>query len=131
MAKSHRIERVNETIKEILSELLLTGIKDPRVGLVTITAVNVSGDFSVAKVHYSVMGDADERRETEKGLHSAKAFMRKVIGHELNLKSAPELRFVYDDSLDRSLAIERALRESAPAADEDKPEPELPDDQTD
>jgi len=131
MAKSHRIERINETIKEVLSELVLTRIKDPRVGLVTITAVNVAGDFSVAKVHYSVMGDADQRRETEKGLRSAKAFMRKVVANELKLRTAPELRFVYDDSLDRSLSIERALRESAPASDGGASEPEAPDDETD
>lgn len=112
MSKSYRIERLNESIKEILSELLLTHIKDPRVGLVTVTAVRVSGDLSVAKVHYSVMGDEEGRRETEKGLRSARAFMRKTIANELQMRSAPELRFVYDDSLDRSLAIEKALREA-------------------
>jgi ribosome-binding factor A len=111
MAKSYRIERVNETIKEILSEVVLNQLKDPRVGFVTITAVRVSGDMAVAKVHYSVMGDEHERAETHKGLVSARAFMRKTIGRELKLRNAPELRFVYDDSLDRSIAIEQALRE--------------------
>jgi ribosome-binding factor A len=112
VAKSYRIERVNETIKEILSELVLNQVKDPRVGLVTITAVRVSGDMAVAKVHYSVMGDENERAETHKGLVSARAFMRKTIGRELKLRKAPELRFVYDDSLDRSIAIEEALKEA-------------------
>jgi ribosome-binding factor A len=109
---SYRIERVNETIKEILSELLLGQIKDPRVGMVTITAVRVSSDFSVAKVHYSVMGDESERAETKQGLLSAKNYMRKTIANELKLRSAPELRFVYDDSLDRSMAIENALKKT-------------------
>jgi ribosome-binding factor A len=127
MAKSYRIERLNESIKEILGELLLAHIKDPRVGLVTVTAVRVSGDLSVAKVHYSVMGDVERRQETEKGLRSASAFMRKAIGTELKMRSAPELRFVYDDSLDRSLAIEQALRESARNAP--VPEPEGDDDE--
>ena len=112
MAKSYRKERINETIKEILSELLLNQIKDPRVGLVTITAVRVSADMSTAKVHYSVMGDEEARAETHKGLVSARYFMRKTIGVELKTRNTPELRFVYDDSLDRSMAIEEALREA-------------------
>jgi ribosome-binding factor A len=112
MAKSYRIERINETIKEILSEIVLNQIKDPRVGLVTITAVRVSNDMAVAKVYYSVMGEDAERKETHKGLVSARNFMRKAIAGELKLRTAPELRFVYDDSLERSIAIETALRET-------------------
>ena len=98
--------------RDDLSELLLNQVKDPRVGLVTITAVRVSGDMAVAKVHYSVMGDEEARAETHKGLVSARAFMRKTIGRELKMRNAPELRFVYDDSLDRSMAIEEALRKA-------------------
>lgn len=110
--KSYRIERINETIKEILSEIVLDQLKDPRVGLVTITAVRVSNDMAVAKVYYSVMGEESERKETHKGLVSARNFMRKTIANELKLRTAPELRFVYDDSLERSIAIEAALREA-------------------
>jgi ribosome-binding factor A len=111
MPKSYRIERINGVIKEIISELVQGGIKDPRVGLVTITAVRVSNDMAVAKVYYSVMGDESERQATHKGLVSARNFIRGTIGHELKLKNAPELRFVYDDSLERSITIEQKLRE--------------------
>lgn len=110
---SHRIERVNETIKEILSELLLEQIKDPRVGMVTITSVDVSSDFSTADVHYTVMGDEDQRTNTERGLRSAKNFMRKAVADELKLRNAPDLRFKYDDSLDRAMRIEQTLREES------------------
>jgi ribosome-binding factor A len=96
----------------VLSELLLSEIKDPRVGMVTITAVRVSNDMSLAKVHYSVMGDEAARAETERGLISAKNFMRKTVADELKLRVAPELRFVYDDSLDKSFRIEEALKQS-------------------
>ena len=120
MAKSYRIERVNETIKEILSEIVLNQLKDPRVGLVTITAVRVSNDMATAKVHWSVMGDEAERKETQKGLVSARNFMRKTIARELKIRTAPELRFVYDDSLDRSIAIESALREDRERGGEDE-----------
>ena len=120
---SYRIERINETIKEILSELLLRAIKDPRVGMVTITAVRVSSDLSSAKVHYSVMGDEVEKAETEKGMRSAKNFMRTAVANQLKLRSAPELIFVYDDSLDKSFAIEEALKKtkSEPARKDDSP----------
>jgi len=126
---SYRIERINETIKEILSELLLRAIKDPRVGMVTITAVRVSSDLSSAKIHYSVMGDEVERAETEKGLRSAKNFMRTAVANQLKLRSAPELIFVYDDSLDKSFAIEEALKKtkSEPARKDDSPEAGPPD----
>jgi ribosome-binding factor A len=113
MAKSYRIERINETIREILSELLLKQIKDPRVGMVTITSVRVTNDLSVAKVHFSVMGGEARRAETEKGLASARNFMRNTIGRELKIRNAPELRFIYDDSLDKSLAIEEALKKTS------------------
>jgi ribosome-binding factor A len=110
MAKSYRIERLNESIKELLSELILSRIKDPRVGFVTITGVDVARDLATAKVHFSVMGEEEARRESKEGLESAKNFMRKVVGRELKLRLAPDLRFVYDDSLDRSEKIEDALR---------------------
>lgn len=110
MAKSYRRERLNESIKELLGELILTRIKDPRVGLVTITGVDVARDFTTAKVYFTVMGGDEEREESKKGLESAKNFLRKTIGRELKLRNTPDFRFVYDDSLDRSMVIEDALK---------------------
>ena len=111
MTKSFRKERINETIKELLSELVLSGIKDPRIGFVTITAVRVSPDMSTAKVHYSVMGDEEARASTHKGLVSARNFLRGEIARALKIRTSPELRFVYDDSLDKSLRIEKTLED--------------------
>lgn len=124
---SHRIERVNETIKMVLSELLLSQIKDPRVGLVTITSVRVSNDFSAAKVYYTVMGDEAQRADTARVLKNAKHFMRGMVADELKLRNAPELRFVYDDTLDRSMAIEEALKNNPPRDDEPEDEPKTGD----
>ncbi len=112
MAKSYRQERINEIIKELLSEVLLQQIKDPRVGMVTITSVRVTNDLSLAKVYFSVMGDEVQREETARGLKSARNFMRNVIGKELKIHNSPELKFVYDDSLDKSFAIEEALKKA-------------------
>lgn len=109
MARSYRKERLNERLKELLGELILNQIKDPRVGLVTITSVSVAPDLAVAKVYFTVMGDEDARAETRKGLESASRYLRKTIGRELKLRQMPELRFVYDDTLDRSIRIERAI----------------------
>ena len=129
MAKSFRIERINETIKELISELLLSEIKDPRVGFVTITAVRVANDMSVARVHYSVMGDESERAACRKGLVSARSFLRSEIAKGLKLRIAPELRFVYDDSLDKSLRIEGKLREAGLGDNFEQPDPEAHEDQ--
>jgi ribosome-binding factor A len=119
-----RLARVNAVIKEILSEIILNDVKDPRVGLVTVTGVDTSADLSAARVHYSVMGDQEQRDLTLKILRGASGYMRHHIAQELEIKFAPELRWVYDDSLDRAFRIDQVLsREdnnppAAPATDD-------------
>lgn len=109
MAKSYRKERINERIKELIGELILSQIKDPRIGLVSITSVKVAPDLATAKVYFTVMGDEETRKETRKGLISAKNYLRSTIGRELKLRQAPDLRFVYDDTLDKAMRIEDAI----------------------
>jgi len=109
VARSFRKEKLNERLKELLGELILSEIKDPRIGLVTITSTSVAPDLTVAKVYFTVMGDEETRKTTRQGLESAKSFLRKSVGRELKLRQVPDLRFVYDDTLDRSLRIEDAL----------------------
>jgi ribosome-binding factor A len=111
MAKSFRLEKINDAIKELLSELIFTRIKDPRIGFITITSVKIAPDLMSARVYYSVMGSESERQTTLEGLESAGNFLRKTVGRELRLRHAPELRFYYDDSLDKAIAIENALKE--------------------
>ena len=118
---NHRIERVNELIKEVLSELMLTEIKDPRVGLVTLVGVRVTNDLSSAKVLFSVMGDEAARTQTLKVLKAATPFLRRVLVRHMDVKVAPDLRWVYDDSLDRAFRIEQMLRnEAAPRKKENE-----------
>ncbi len=112
MAKSFRIERVNQTVRQVLGQLALTELKDPRIGLVTITEVRVSSDLASARVHFSVMGDEEVRKKTLAGLISAKQFMRREVGRALRIHTAPDLRFVYDDSLDRAMRIDEKLHEA-------------------
>jgi ribosome-binding factor A len=111
MARSYRKEKLNERLKELIGELVLSRIKDPRVGLVTITSVSVAPDLATAKVFFTVMGDPSVRAETRKGLESAKSYMRKTVASELKLRQVPELRFVYDDTLDRAMRIDEAIEE--------------------
>lgn len=122
---NHRIERVNELIKEVLSELIMTEVKDPRVGLVTVVGVRVTHDLSSAKVLFSVMGDEAQRAATLKILKGASGYMRRTLVRQLDVKVAPELHWVYDDSLDRSFRIEEMLRDTSTARDRTK------DDETD
>lgn len=112
MAKSYRQERLNERIKELVGELVQTRLKDPRIGLVTITGVSIAPDYATAKVYFTVMGDDAAKAETRKGLESAKSFLRKAVGRELELRQAPELRFLYDETLDRAMRIDEVIRET-------------------
>jgi ribosome-binding factor A len=121
MAKSYRIERLNASIKALLSELIAGSVKDPRVGFVTINAVEVAGDLETAKVYYTVMGEDEEKAASQKGLESASAFLRKTVGRELKLKNSPALRFIYDDTLDRSMHIEETIRKIHEDEQEDGP----------
>ncbi len=109
----HRIERVNAVIKEILSEIILKEVKDPRLGLVTVTGVTTAADLSAARVHFSVMGDEAQRQVTLKILRGASGYMRHTIARELDIKVAPDLRWVYDDSLDRAFRIAEVLDKDA------------------
>ncbi|HEX5133618.1 MAG TPA: 30S ribosome-binding factor RbfA, partial [Candidatus Krumholzibacteria bacterium] len=95
----------------------LKDVKDPRLGLVTVTGVDTAADLSAARVHFSVMGDEAQRAITLKILRGAAGYMRHSIARELDMKVAPELRWVYDDSLDRAFRIAEVLRgtDAAPA----------------
>jgi len=109
MVRSYRKQRLNERIKELIGEVVLKRTKDPRIGLVTITSVSVAPDLATAKVYFTVMGDESVRAETRKGLESARSFLRKTLGEELELRQVPDLRFVYDETLDRAMRIDEAI----------------------
>ena len=108
----YRIERINETIKEVLSEIVLNDIKDPRLGLVTIVYVKTARDLATAQIHFSVLGDQEQRDMTLKILKGASGFMRHAIANAIDVQHAPELRWHYDDSLDRAFRIDEVLRQT-------------------
>lgn len=111
MAKK-RIARVNEQIRRELTSLLQRDVRDPRIGIVTVTAVETSPDLYHAKVFYSVMGSDEDRDSAAEGLRAAAGFLRTEIGRRMHIRRAPELHFTYDDTLQHAMHIERLLQEA-------------------
>lgn len=108
---SQRAQRVAETIHKEISSLLIKGLKDPRIGFVTITAVDVTPDLRQAKVYYTLMGSQEERVQTQSGLDSSSSYIRQQLGRHLRLRYTPEVRFEYDASFDYGQRIEQLLSE--------------------
>lgn len=106
-----RMRRVNEAIREVLSEALASGLKDPRIGFVTVTSVETSPDLRNAKVFVSVLGDERELEDTLAGLERSHGYLQSLIGKQLGLKHTPQLTFHHDDSIERGMRIEKLLRD--------------------
>jgi ribosome-binding factor A len=105
------MRRVNEAVREVLSTRLAEGLKDPRIGFVTVTAVDTSPDLRHARVYVSVLGSDDEREHTLAGLRSSHGVLQTQIARELRMKRTPTLEFVYDESIDRGMRISELLRD--------------------
>ena len=106
-----RMRRVDEAMREVLSSAITSEIKDPRVGFVTVTAVDTSPDLRHARVYVSVLGDEKVRRRSMDGLQSAHGYLQKRVAGELRLKHTPTLDFLYDDSTDRGMRIAELIDE--------------------
>ena len=122
MSGRRRLARLNEQLKRELAELIRTDVRDPRVGLVTVTAVEVTNDLSLARVYVQVTGDAGDVSEALEGLSAAAPFLRTALGRELSIRRIPELRFQRDESLEHALRIEKILSDVLP---EDDPESDV------
>ncbi|MCJ7705034.1 MAG: 30S ribosome-binding factor RbfA [Desulfobacterales bacterium] len=98
-----RSDRVADSIRKEISEMLVKTIKDPRIGFITITRVTVSEDCRLAKVYYSVVGTPEQKRQSMEGLNSAKGYIRRELGHRMKLKYTPELVFQFDPSIEYAI----------------------------
>jgi ribosome-binding factor A len=118
---SGRMRRVDEAIRQVIGDVVAKGMKDPRVGFVTVTDVRTSPDLSHARVYVSVLGErglpsgAAQREASLEGLRSAHGFLQGRIASELRLKRTPALEFSYDDTTDRAMRVERILDEIGPS----------------
>ena len=108
---SHRPERVAEAIRQTVAAFLTGDVRDPRVGFVTVTGVEVSADLEHARVRVSVMGSEDEKAKSLEGLASAARYLRVQIAKALPLRVTPDLRFELDRGLEHAQRIDRVLRD--------------------
>lgn len=106
---SKRVNRVAEQMKKELGEIILQKLKDPRIGFVTVTDVEVTGDLQNATIFISVLGNESEKEATLKGLDKAKGFIRTEIGKRIRLRVTPEIEFAFDESIAYGNRIETLL----------------------
>jgi ribosome-binding factor A len=122
-----RLLKVNESIKETLSTVITAeGLKDPRIGFVTVTGVETSPDLRYAKVYVSVLGGKTERDLTMQALAKSRGFLQAKINASLHMKRTPQLEFLYDETLDNALRLERALKREAEVLGEEPHEIPVP-----
>lgn len=104
-----RAEKVQELIKQEVSQIILQELKDPRIGFVTVTQVDVSGDLRYAKIYISLMGSEEQIKDCWTGLQCSLGYIRREIGKRIRLRCTPELSFQLDKSLDYSVHIQELL----------------------
>ena len=105
------MRRVNEVVREVVGTAIVEELHDPRIGFVTVTAVETSPDLRTAQVHVSVLGSGEEREETMEALGAARKVLQRTLGSQLSMKRTPKLTFHYDDSVERAARLSRMLEE--------------------
>jgi ribosome-binding factor A len=117
-----RQARIADQIQRELAELVRLEVRDPRVGMVTITGVELSRDQSHAKVYFTVLGAASDGEQAREGLQRAAGFLRTQLAHRLTTRTVPNLAFAYDESVERGVRLSRLIDEAVkPAAPARKP----------
>src|SRR6266550_344827 len=121
MGQGSRPERVADQIRAEVSSIIARDLQDPGIGFMTITRVQVSPDLHHARVYYTTLGDQAARKTTARALERAGSFMRRQIGQRLRLRRAPELEFVFDESIAHQDRVEQLLQElrDTPPLDDD------------
>ncbi len=107
----HRLERLRELIKSEFGQILQRDLKDPRIGFVSVTDVELSNDYGHVKIFVSIMGDDEAKRLTMEGLESAKGFIRTELGKRIRLRHTPEVHLIADNSIERGSRIFQLLEE--------------------
>jgi ribosome-binding factor A len=106
------MRRVNEAVRAVVAEAV-SDLKDPRIGMVTVTGVHVTPDLGEARVFVSVLGNERKRTATLRGLESARGVLQARIGRELSLRKTPTLSFAYDDAVERGVRMTKLIEELA------------------
>jgi ribosome-binding factor A len=106
---TERMRRVNEVVREVVSSAIASELEDPRIGFVTVTAVETNPDLRTAKVFVSVLGSDEEQERTLAGLRASHGILQASIGRELRMKRTPTLTFHYDDTAEKAARLEELL----------------------
>jgi len=114
--KRERMARIDHELQRELARLISVELKDPRLGFVTVTRVEVGHDLRTAKVFVSIIGDRHVARQSMDALESAKGFLRGELGHAIELRHTPELTFIEDRSTERAIALSQVLAKTVPPA---------------
>jgi ribosome-binding factor A len=117
MANQQRLRRVADQIQRELSGLLRAELKDPRVGMITLTGVEVSPDLAYAKVFFTTLADAESLKRIEAGLRHATGFLRTQLGKRLKLRVTPELHFRHDVSVEQGVRLSQLIDAAVKKAD--------------
>lgn len=112
-----RKDRVNEQIRRELAELIRSELKDPRVGMVSITEVEVTPDYAHARVYFSSLAGPDKIAEVEQGLKKASSFLRRELFRRIRIHTTPELHFIHDMSLERGADLSKLIDEASRLSD--------------
>jgi ribosome-binding factor A len=127
------MRRVNESVRAVVADAL-GELKDPRIGMVTVTGVHVTPDLAEARIFVSVLGNEKKRAATLAGLESARGVLQAKLGRQLSLRRTPTLTFIYDDSVERGVRMTKLIEDLAadlPEATELPEETVLPEDERD
>jgi ribosome-binding factor A len=108
---TERMRRVNQVMREVIGDAIASELEDPRIGFVTVTAVETSPDLRSARVFVSVLGDEAQRESTLAALASAHGVLQSAIASQTRMKRTPTLKFVYDDTPERGARVSRLLDE--------------------
>jgi len=106
---SSRSRRVAEQIQRELADLIQLDLKDPRVGMITLTGVDVTSDYSHAKIYFSLLGDQERLKQALEGLNSASGYLRSQVARRMKLRIMPALHFVHDPSIEEGMRIDTLI----------------------
>lgn len=112
-----RKDRVSEQIRRELAELIRTELKDPRVGMISLTDVEVTADYAHAKVFFSSLAGGGALSDVLTGLQNASGFLRRELGKRISIHTTPQLHFVYDQSLERGADLSKLIAEASAISD--------------
>lgn len=119
-----RKDRVSEQIRRELAELIRKELKDPRVGMISITDVEVTADYAHAKVYFSTLAGSESLPEVMSGLQKASGFLRRELGKRISIHMTPQLHFVFDQSLERGSDLSKLIQEAVAISEKSESTPE-------